>query len=828
MFRHPFSFLLKVLLGYVFFAFLLLILFSFSFEIYLEQKYLSFLQRELPAFFSLFHPQPKKTLRVEGGGRPFLEKLSGLRLVSSEELKRLAGIKEEAFILRKDWQTLEMVRLFKAKKECLSCHGKLKEGDNLGGLVWKVSWREDWEKGGKNFLIILLFMLPFFLLGLFLYERRHSQKILKPFLLLEKELEKVKNFEDLLRLLQAFKKLPSQLEETSKVHKCLAVLSDLLGKLAVSREIFDFELKLMEKFIITSELMKNWDFYILALIEEINEILDVPFLFFLFYSGDEVFACEVFWYKRPSPSLRESIEAQLTSIIQESLSLNSLNFNHHVFLADEDLGLTSIKLVKTKTLILEAPAIGGIVGVGLGSLFLNKAQELALELVLSSILNIVGSIKAISKYTKELEFFATRDPLTQLYNQNLFWELFHYEIERAKRHNYKFCLLLLDLDNFKLINDNYGHTFGDQVLQMIAKKIEVLKRKGDISCRLGGDEFALILPLCDLEQGFSVAQRLQEGFHHLDLTTPDGRLISVTASISLVVYPDHGQTAKDLFGLAQSVLSSKAKEGAKNRIVFPSPQDSLKFQEEQQQLALSIMHAVEKREIIPYFQPIYDLQTGTLLGCELLMRIKIQDEIMPAGKFISLAENLGIVTEMDFVNLEKALEILQDHRYDGYLTVNLSPKSLVLSDYLVNVQKILKKFNFPSARIIFELTERETVKNIKLLQEFISSLKRYGFQFCIDDFGSGYSSFQYIKYFPLDFVKIEGEFVVGLSKGSLVDEAIFESMVALCHRMRIKMIGEFVEDMQTIKKLREFGVDYGQGFYLGRPSSDPNFPPFPL
>lgn len=179
---------------------------------------------------------------------------------------------------------------------------------------------------------------------------------------------------------------------------------------------------------------------------------------------------------------------------------------------------------------------------------------------------------------------------------------------------------------------------------------------------------------------------------------------------------------------------------------------------------------------------------------------------------------------MDYLNLEKAFAKVKETSFEAMLFLNLSPKALVIRDFLEKILALVKTFNILPEQIVFELTERETVKNLQLLEKFIKALQYYGFHFCIDDFGSGFSSFQYIKHFIIDFVKIEGEFIMGLSNEVLIDQAILESMVALCKRLGIKMIAEYVENEEVIKKLRKLGIEYGQGFYFGRPSPELDFP----
>ncbi|MFN3504644.1 MAG: EAL domain-containing protein, partial [Caldimicrobium sp.] len=249
-------------------------------------------------------------------------------------------------------------------------------------------------------------------------------------------------------------------------------------------------------------------------------------------------------------------------------------------------------------------------------------------------------------------------------------------------------------------------------------------------------------------------------------------------------------------------------------------EEILSYQKEISSTTFMIKEAVENKHIIPYFQPIFELKNKDIFGYEILMRIETKDEIIPAGRFIHLAETLGLIPEMDFIVMEKALEKTLAKNYNGKLFFNLSPKEIIIPDYLPKLVKLVNSYKYPRENIVFEITERETVKNLKLLEKFIRELQELGFLFCIDDFGSGFSSFQYIRHFLINIIKMEGEFVLGLAKRNLLDLAIVESIIALCKRVNIKIIAEYVENEEIIERLKELGVDFGQGFYLGKPSPE--------
>ena len=426
-------------------------------------------------------------------------------------------------------------------------------------------------------------------------------------------------------------------------------------------------------------------------------------------------------------------------------------------------------------MILQKPHIGGVVGIGVQSEMTKDAiRSLVIDGVLTTLLNAVGSIKAIYKYTKDLEYYATRDPLTNLYNQRLFWELLGYEIGRAQRHGQKFSLLVIDLDNFKNINDSHGHILGDRYLTGIADVLRGALRDGDILARYGGDEFVVILPDADEEQVFAVATRILEGAGAFAITAQDGSKIKATVSIGFAVYPVHAMNAKDLFLFADNMMY-KAKSEGKNTIIVPTEEDVVEVFRATGEMTVIVMNAIEEKTLIPYFQPIVDMKNGKVEGHEVLSRIKTDKGILKAEEFIEVAERLGVVSKLDYVVMENVFRKVRDERYKGSLFINLSPKSLILKEFIPRVLKLTKEYEIDHAHIVFEITERDTVKNMSLLEKFVHDLKFEGFKFAIDDFGSGFSSFHYIKRFPVDFLKIEGEFIRSMT-GDRKDRAFVKTM----------------------------------------------------
>jgi diguanylate cyclase (GGDEF)-like protein len=471
---------------------------------------------------------------------------------------------------------------------------------------------------------------------------------------------------------------------------------------------------------------------------------------------------------------------------------------------------------RTKSLFLDTPKIGGIVGLSVQSeMASDPIKHIVIDSILTTMANLVGSVKAINKYTNDLEYYAAHDPLTSLFNQRVFIDFLEYEIKRAESHNYEFALMVIDCDNFKPINDKYGHAFGDQFLQEFSRVLFESKRNEDILSRYGGDEFTLILPECGLECALAVAHKIARAIEDFKLLTADGNYTGVTVSIGISIYPEHAKTQKELFLIADGMMY-KAKEDGKNSIRVPSGDDIISVVKEQKAKSVLLMDAVANNRIVPYFQPIQTTASGKNEIHELLMRIEVDGRVVSAYEFIEVAESMSIINRMDLMVIENAFIKIKQENYSGILFINLSPKSLVVGNYADAITKLIKEYDISKDNIVFEITERETVKNFSLLEKFVINLKMAGYKFAIDDFGSGFSSFHYIKKFPIDYLKIDGEFIININKDKK-DRAFVNSILTLAKELNVKTVAEYVEDEEIVKTLREMGVDYLQGFHIGRP-----------
>jgi diguanylate cyclase (GGDEF)-like protein len=586
-----------------------------------------------------------------------------------------------------------------------------------------------------------------------------------------------------------------------------------------------FQAKLLKELGLSTDSAKSWRKQVKTIVREASAVLNLKFLFSCLAGEDGKFTIEIFWVAEPASQTRDAGERLIRSAIAEDGEFGKRGeFNVVHSTADagsppRDISADRVKLL-TKTFHMTTPPESGIVGIGLQARARRSPVEaLAIDSALTAFANVISSVKALAAYTKEVERFATRDPLTNLYNQISFWDLLEYETSRSKRQQYRFSLLVIDLDNFKTINDTYGHEIGDSFLKDFSAILKNAVRAGDIPARYAGDQFTAILPVCDEGQAFIVSTRILEKLREFSLPLTNGGTVKGSVSIGVAVYPDHAKEAKDLYLLANSMLA-QAKSFGKDRVSMPSEHDDVEVLKSMGEKSILILEALSQQRFVPYFQPIVNVNTMRTEAYEVLTRIVLPDRVIAAADFIEAATDMGAIGRIDFQLLEHALAKVRDSGYAGDLFINLSPKALVMTEFMPTIRKLLSDYGMDPSRLIFEITERDTVKNIKLIEAFIGELKQEGFRFAIDDFGSGYSSFQYIKMFSVDFLKVDGEFIRHMTGNGSVEKQIVSSIAALAGRLGIKTIAEYVESREILTEVESAGINYAQGYYIQKPSPD--------
>ncbi|NTV10105.1 MAG: bifunctional diguanylate cyclase/phosphodiesterase [Zoogloea sp.] len=709
-----------------------------------------------------------------------------------------------------------------AEAKCLGCHVNAMPGSVLGAIEVDQDIGPYLDEARTQFRWLLALLAPAALLlagaAVWWVDRRLERSMES----IEGTLEQVNAVSDLRGF--TFKGTRFGIAEFDHVFEQLGKLVSRLKDVAVDKDVLKFEIGLLEKFVITSDVVRDWRDYVGRLLLDINQVVPAHAMFSVFKVDEKQFDLEIFWHQPPAEASRRMMESHLRGILAKQGGLgelSTLNIHSHVSApAAAELLLDEAQIrQQVKSFFVDTPKIGGIVGVGVQSAALeDDALRLVMDSVLSTLLNVVGSVKAIYKHTRDLEYYATRDPLTGLFNQRVFRELLDYEVLRSQRHGCEFSLLLIDLDNFKLVNDSYGHAVGDRFLQAFAEAVKAVLRNGDIWARYGGDEFVLILPETDVEGACLVAQRILDASEVSEVEVSPEERIKGTVSIGIATYPAHADDAKDLFLFADNMMY-KAKAEGKSRIGIPSAQDVVDVFRDITAKSVMILAAIEERSVVPFFQPILDVQSGEICAYEVLSRLEVDGRLVGAGEFVEIAEKIGVIHRLDTLVMEKALKTIAAHGHPGKIFINLSPRALVLNDFAKSVRRIVADSGVDPGRIVFEITERDTVKNFALLERFLHELKTEGFRLAIDDFGSGFSSFHYLRRFPIDYLKIEGDFILNVLD-SPKDRAFVHSMQSLAKELGIKVVAEFVERPEILEEMRRVGIDMAQGYYVGRPQRE--------
>ena len=427
------------------------------------------------------------------------------------------------------------------------------------------------------------------------------------------------------------------------------------------------------------------------------------------------------------------------------------------------------------------------------------------------------------KLAHQLSHQASHDSLTGLANRREFERKLEEALESAKREHKRHILLYLDLDQFKVVNDTCGHVAGDQLLAQLGILLDDKIRHSDTLARLGGDEFGVLLEGCDIGRGKQIAESLRQTLSDFRFVWED-KIFQVGVSIGLVEISASSENSAAVMSAADAACYV-AKDEGRNRIqVFHDGNASVDRYGEMQWIA-RIHKAIEENRLLLFRQNIVAVAgSDNVEHAEILLRM--QDEngaIIPPMAFIPAAERYNVMAMLDRWVVTHALEWLaanpltcNDHLQ--FLSINLSGQSLGDRHFLQYIVDELVRTGVEAGRICFEITETAAIANIGRANDFITELKKRGCWFALDDFGSGMSSYSYLKNLNVDYLKIDGAFVKGMAQ-DLVDFAMVESINRIGHVMGIKIIAEFVEDETILEKLREIGVDFAQGYGIHQPEA---------
>jgi diguanylate cyclase (GGDEF)-like protein/PAS domain S-box-containing protein len=439
---------------------------------------------------------------------------------------------------------------------------------------------------------------------------------------------------------------------------------------------------------------------------------------------------------------------------------------------------------------------------------------------------VVMSISDVTErrsFEAELRFLADHDPLTGLPNRRRF----HDELERhlafTARYGGEGAALLLDLDNFKYLNDSQGHKAGDQYLISVARVLRERLRQTDVVARLGGDEFGVLLPAAAPVQARKVAELLQDSVRE-HAPVLEGQSVKLSTSIGIACFGGSGgnaPTEPDQLLAAADLAMYEAKEAGRDRIGMASAESvDERSRKARTQWVDRIKRALEDESFILYCQPIARVDTGVISQYELLLRM--QDEagrIIPANAFLSTAERFDLIQAIDRWVIGKAIALIAEHRDHGHdliLEVNISAKSIGNNDLPRMIESLLAETDIDPQRLVLEITETTAIANMDEAVDFATRLSRLGCGFALDDFGRGFGSFYYLKHLPLNYLKIDGDFVRNLAH-NLIDQQVVKAVIQVAQALGYKTIAEFVGDDATVLALKHYGVDFMQGYHVGRP-----------
>jgi diguanylate cyclase (GGDEF)-like protein/PAS domain S-box-containing protein len=438
---------------------------------------------------------------------------------------------------------------------------------------------------------------------------------------------------------------------------------------------------------------------------------------------------------------------------------------------------------------------------------------------LTGIVMILRDVSKARELSRKMSWQATHDPLTGLWSRAEFERRLDALIRTAKDPDATHALLYLDLDQFKVVNDTCGHAAGDELLKQVTFLLHKEIRHGDTLARLGGDEFGVLLSGCPLFKAAEIADRLRLTVHEFRFAWEE-RSFEIGVSIGLVVIDSHGGSASDALSHADMACYA-AKDLGRNRIrVFEATDELLSRRQEEMHWATRINQALAQNRFRLYAQEIRPLGGDAAPHFEILLRMLSKSgEEIPPGAFIPAAERYGLMDKIDRWVISHALEALGHsgfHQGEVKFAINLSALSLMDESLGTFLRQQMHQNHVAPASLCLEITETAAISHLATAVKFINDIKSLGCRFSLDDFGSGMSSFAYLKNLPVDYIKIDGAFVRDIVSDP-IDRTFVESIHRIGEAMGKETIAEFVENDRILQILTDIGVNYVQGYGVSRP-----------
>ena len=437
----------------------------------------------------------------------------------------------------------------------------------------------------------------------------------------------------------------------------------------------------------------------------------------------------------------------------------------------------------------------------------------------------IQDVSQLREAQKLAEFYSSHDPLTGLVNQNGFSLLLKNLLAQSVRHKRKLSCLHVEINRMTAINNSYGHATGDKVLLQFSKQLDNIIRESDflgafddnILVRVSGTRFIIILPETDLEGAAGAAKRI---IHEIERNPfhINGQNINVACNIGIANYPEHGKTETELLTRSEAALRV-AKISSHNPFhIYVEAEDDV--EKNTDAWAEKIISGLREDRFFLLFQPILDIKSGTVHHFEALVRYLDKDnQVISPNEFIPVAERYGLIKRLDHRIVELAISHLAGLEAAGHdisIAINLSGSNIGDPELFDWLEKLLEENELNPNHIVFEITETASLFSITVARSFIDSIKALGCRIALDDFGTGLSSFSYLRNFPVDILKIDGSFISNLPN-SHEDRVMVRSMVDVAHSLGKQVVAEFVSSEEILGIVRDFGVDYAQGYHVSEP-----------
>lgn len=427
----------------------------------------------------------------------------------------------------------------------------------------------------------------------------------------------------------------------------------------------------------------------------------------------------------------------------------------------------------------------------------------------------IDNVTARKKAQRDLEYLAMHDGLTGLFNRHYFETELKQFTATAARGNGPHALLYIDLDHFKVINDTLGHHHGDSVLRNISSLIASRMRDSDILSRIGGDEFALLLPNTNQHMALKIAEDICELLHNYQCKL-ESQVFKVNCSIGISEISGNEQNPEEYMKQADIALYAAKRQGRNLAHVYDKNDVHSKDMQASLEWSRKLHQAVADDNLELYFQPVMSIKNRKVVYYEALVRLKLDGKVVSPVEFIPALEREGDMSLLDHQVINKAIRYLKDTPQLEKIAINLSAQGFSDERLVPLIKEKITENQIDANRIIFELTESASLSNIEATKTIVSKIRKLGCEFSIDDFGTGFSTFTYLKQLPAQSVKIDGSFVVDLASNP-VDLALVKAIYEVATALNKKTVAEFVENEETLLLLEKIGVTYAQGYHLGKP-----------